>query len=185
VSTEKGEEKGIDMGSEEDLTNDPSEIAANVPQDLDDFQPLPEELHDEEVGDLEYDVKDPESVRLATKKQVERDRRIEQARLNRALNALESEHSHLRSMAVGEMARIKDPRVPNALKGVATSDMVTAAERKNAAQELWHYAADQQFSDAGANQALNSLADSKDPSVQAIAKRALRDMERYQRRQGR
>jgi hypothetical protein len=183
--SEQVKAEGYKEAANEEPSDDPSEVAANAPHDLDEFMPLPEENYVEETGDYEYDEQDPDAGRLAAEKQAERQKRIDQARLNRSMSALESEHSHLRSMAVEEMSRISDPRVPGALRGVATSDESTASERQKAAQALWNYAADQQFSDSGANQALSSLVDSKDPSVKKIAEQALRDMERYQKRYGR
>jgi hypothetical protein len=85
-------------------------------------------------------------------------------------------------MAVEELTGINDPRATSALESVARSSAASDDERRRAAQALWHHAGDLQFSDSNANQALRQLANDGDPTVREIAKRALVDMERYQRR---
>jgi HEAT repeat protein len=106
----------------------------------------------------------------------------QEARLERALSALDSEHDHLRSMAIDELTGMNDPRATSALERVATSGDSSSDERRNAAQALWNHAADLEFADSAANDALRQLANSSDPSVRSIAERALTDMERYRRR---
>jgi HEAT repeat protein len=109
----------------------------------------------------------------------------QEARIERALSALDSEHDHLRSMAVDELTGMNDPRATSALESVATSGDLSVDERRQAAEALWHHAADLEFADSAANDALRQLANGSDPSVRNIAERALTDMERYRQRQGR
>jgi len=180
TASQQTREIGSDIGENAEPLDNSSPNADDVPYDLDDYQSLPEELPGEAVGSYDDDEQDPES-RLAAEKQANLEELRRQVRLERSLSALESEHSHLRVMAVEELVRIKDPRVTRALTSVVSSDTASAAERSNAAQALWHHAADYEFADTAANEALERLAGDGDPAVRATAKRALIDMERYQK----
>jgi hypothetical protein len=159
--------------------SDPNDSISNefVPYDLDEFMPLPEqELVKEEPE------QSPGGGALSAEEQAAWEERRRQAQLERSLSALYTEHSHLRAMAVEELTGIDDPRATRALESVARSDAASNDEQRRAAQALWHHAADLQFSDSIANQAIRQLADDGDPAVREIAKQALNDMERYQRR---
>ena len=134
------------------------------------------------MGDSEPGLEDPEGRRLAAEEQAAREARLQQQRLERSLSAINSEHTHLRTMAVEELVTVKDPRATTALANAASSPNITSEERRQAAQALWHQAADYQFADSTANSALVQLANDGDPAVREIARRALVDMERYQRR---
>jgi hypothetical protein len=182
TSSQQTREVGNDIGENVEPLDESSPNADDAPYDLDDYQSLPEELPGEAVGSYEDNEQDPEASRLAAEKQANLEELRQQVRLERSLSALESEHSHLRVMAVEELVRIKDPRVASALASVANSDTASAAERRQATQALWHHAADLEFANSEANQAVRSLARDSDPSVRDIAKRALIDMGRYQRR---
>jgi len=168
----------------EDLSGGSSPNAAYVPHDLDDYQPLPEELPDEGIGAAEYDENDPAAGSLAAERQAQLEERRRQARLERAKNALNSEYTHLRAMAVEELVATKDKRATSALESFANSTEASTDERSQAAQALWNHAADLEFADPEANAALVRLANDADPSVRKIANQALSDMERYQRRHG-
>ena len=180
ASPQKMEERASMMEGE-DPSDESSQKDAYIPYNLDDYQPLPEELPDEGVSALESVEQDPAARRLAMEEQAIRKERLQQARLERSLSALNSEHPHLRSMAIEELVSVKDPRSTPALTNVAKSEDLSADERRQAAQALWHHAADLEFANPEANQAVRSLARDSDPSVRDIAKRALIDMERYQR----
>ena len=185
TASQQTNEEGQYNTEREDLSDEPSPEEANVPYDLDEYQSLTEELLDESVSDLGSEQQDPEAVRLEAEARTARAERLDQERLERSLSALNSEHAHLRSMAVEELVPLKDPRATTALANVASSKDVSVDERRRAAQALWHHAADSQFSDSAANQALAQLAGEGDPAVRDIARRALIDMERYQRRNNR
>jgi len=167
----------------ENLSDEPSEQASYVPYDLDEFQPLPEELFDDRIGNAEYDEQDPAGAgELSAERQAYFEELRQQARLERAKNALNSGYTNLHTMAVDELVATKDPRATSALESFANSQEASSDERSQAAQALWNHAADLEFADPEANAALVRLANDGDPSVQEIAKRALSDMERYQRR---
>jgi hypothetical protein len=168
-----GDKAAGDKGSEDAPSSKDSRQEAYVPYDLDDYMPLPE---DERMDALESD-QDPEPGGKPACEDCRKEARIE-----RALSALDSEHEHLRSMAVDELTGMNDKRATGALERVATSGDLSFDERRKAAQALWHHAADLQFADSAANDALSKLANSSDPSIRSIAERALTDMERYQRR---
>jgi len=162
----------------------------NVPYDLDDYASLPvPEIVDsasEQYSEPDQDTDQDATFAQGSAEELDAlEERRNQARLERSLSAINSDHSHLRLMAIEELVGLKnkDARVTNALEGVAnaTSD-VSDLERRQAAQALWHHAADLEFSDPKANEALNRLARDGDPEVKAIAERALIDMDRYQHR---
>jgi hypothetical protein len=156
--------------------------AASVPHDLDEYMPLP----DEAPVKFEPDQDAAAEPRLAEAR-ADLEERREQARLERSLSALDSQYDHLRSMAVEELVGMKDPRATRALADLAAAGDAVSNDRRRAALALWHHAADLAFADSAANQALKRLASGSDadPSVKEIAKRALADMERYQRRNNR
>jgi len=182
-SAEVRDKAGI--AENEDLSDEPSEQAAYVPYDLDDFQPLPEELSEERIGAAEYDEQDPAGTGAASaERQAYFEELRQQARLERAKNALNSGYANLHTMAMDELVATKDPRATSALESFANSQEASSDERSKAAQALWNHAADLEFSNPEANAALVRLANDADPSVREIAKRALTDMERYQRRHG-
>ncbi len=170
--------------------SDPSQ-AAFVPSDLDEYMPLSDEMSGESEmeqyseRDLEQNpAQSTESGLLSPEEQAAWEERQQQARLDRALSALDSKYSNLRSMAVNELTGINDERATNALRKLAASKDASGTEKRMAAQALWRHAGDLEFSDSTANQALRQLANDGDPAVREIAKRALDDMERYQRRSG-
>lgn len=158
-----------------------ADVTAYVPYDLDDYMPL----LDEGLGDFGPEQDPAGDEPGSVEEQAAREELRQEARLERSLSALDSEHPHLRSMAVEELVGMNDPRATSALESVARSGNVSVDERRQAAQALWHHAADLEFADSAANEALRQLAQGSDPSIQAIAERALTDMERYRRRHSR
>jgi hypothetical protein len=150
-----------------------------VPYDLDDYAALPEK----ELGIAAE--QGSEAGLLSAEEQAALEEWRNQARLERSLSALKSKYTHLRSMAIEELVGIKDPRATNALESAANSGDASDLERSQAAQALWHHAADLEFADPVANEALKRLVSNGGPEVRAVAERALIDMERYQRRYGR
>ena len=156
---------------------------ADIPYDLDEYQSLPETLSDADMSTPGVDaMENPESMRLAAEEQEARQELINQAKLERSLNALNSEHPHLRAMAVDELVSLKDPRTTSALAGAANSKELDSEERRRVVEALWHHAGDLEFADPTANEALQQMASDSDPAVREIARRALHDMERYRRR---
>ncbi len=158
---------------------------AFVPSDLDEYMPLSDEMPGEsemeQYSELDLDESRATGL-LSPEEQAAWEERQRDARIERALSALDSKHTHLRSMAVDELTGISDERATNALSKLATSKGASDGEKRMGAQALWHHAGDLGFSDSTANQALRQLATDGDPSVQEIAMQALDDMERYQRR---
>ncbi len=183
--------------SEASMASDPSQ-AAFVPYDLEEYMPLSEEMPGEYEREQyseqdwkqnplqrdEADLLSTEEQAAREEQQAAREERQQQARIDRALSALDSNYANLRSMAVNELTGVNDERATNALQNLAVSNDASGNEKRMAAQALWHHAGDLGFSDFTANQALRQLANGDDPSVRGIAERALDDMARYQRRSG-
>jgi hypothetical protein len=176
ASAMTGKEAADAKSSSDAKRESDSPKAAYVPHDLDDYMPLP----DQGPVDLGSE-KDPAGGDLGSVDE----QATQEARLERSLSALDSEYDHLRSMAVEELVGMNDPRATSALESIARSGDASVDVRRQATQALWHHAADLEFADSAANSALKRLAQDKDPSIQAIADRALTDMEQYIRRQGR
>lgn len=152
----------------------PVDQMAEVPHDLDDLMLLPESSID--VG---FNVNESQE----NNDNVWNDEMQRSARLERATWAIDSEHSHIRMMAIDELVTTKDPRATQIISNAAMRGETSVDERLQAAEALWRHAADLEFSNLTAVQSLQQLAADSDPSVAAIANRALADMDRYQRRQ--
>jgi hypothetical protein len=151
-----------------------------VPRDLDDFMPVPEpeptfEPHSSVTSEGAIDPEAQAEIEAA--QSVYREQRVK-----RAISAAGSSHSHIRRMAVNELAGSRDRRATAVLADIAISKDIAAEERANAAEALWRHAGDSEFQDTEANDVLRFLAQDEDPSVSTIAQDALRDMERYRQR---
>lgn len=152
--------------------------ARDVPRDLDDYMPLREPTHEPTVDATSADAIDPEAqAEMDAAQELHDEQRVE-----RAISATASPFSHIRRMAVNELAGSRHPRATGVLADIAVSENAPAEERSDAAEALWRHAGDFEFRDTEANEALRILAEDADSSVSAIAKDALRDMERYLQR---
>jgi len=149
-----------------------------VPRDLDDYMPVPEPTSELHSSVLSEGAVDPEAqAEIDAAQSVYREQRVQ-----RAISAAGSSYSHIRRMAVNELAGSRDRRATGVLADIAISEDTPAEERANAAEALWRHAGDSEFRDTDANEVLRFLAGDDDPSVSAIAQDALRDMERYRQR---
>jgi hypothetical protein len=150
-----------------------------VPRDLDDYMPVPEPptlgLHSSVTSEGAIDPEAQAEIEAAQSAYREQ-------RVQRAISATDSSYSHIRRMAVNELAGSRDRRATGVLADIAVSEDIPAEERANAAAALWRHAGDSEFRDAEANDVLRSLAQDDDPSVSAIAQDALWDMKRYRQR---
>lgn len=118
-----------------------------------------------------------EQSKAAAKKEAE----AMEAALLRDLDILHSSASgDARREALERLVGNEDPRAVAALLEQAVSPASESPElRANAVEALWRHAADREFADAVAIDALHKLGGDKDPRVSAIARGALRDMEQY------
>ena len=106
-----------------------------------------------------------------------------QARLDRALDAIQSEYGNLHSEALHELEGMDNPEATATLIQVASGKAEkVAVPRTEAVEVLWHHAADLNFTDKGSVAALQQLANDSDPEVSVMAQKALRDRENYNRR---
>ncbi|MFH0340782.1 MAG: HEAT repeat domain-containing protein [Chromatiales bacterium] len=118
-----------------------------------------------------------EQSKAAAKKEAE----AMEAALSRDLDTLHSSASgDARREALERLVGNEDPRAVAALLEQAVSPASESPEfRANAVEALWRHAADREFADAVAIDALHKLREDKDRRVSAIARGALRDMEQY------
>lgn len=100
--------------------------------------------------------------------------------MKRALEVLKSDYKHLYAEAIEQLVGILDPRATQALVEAASTD-TDAKSRAQAVEALWQHAAHLQFADATSVTALKQLAEDSDASVSKVARRALQDMQQYQK----
>ena len=142
---------------------------------------LQESLHKTDTGKLSKGASEQES-RYLQEKMEENRKRLDDAKIKRAQKVLGMERcSNLYEQAIEEISRIQDDRVTAILADTAQSGKTDKLKMK-AAQELWHHTADSEFKDTKGIDALKRLSTSSDHMVSDIAQRALRDYERYIRR---
>jgi hypothetical protein len=110
------------------------------------------------------------------------ERRLKEAKINRAKKVLETERcSNLWSQAIEELKQFQDERVTATLIEVAQTGK-TERLREKAVEALWHNTADSEFKNMKGVEALRKLSQSSDPRVSMKAKQAIQDYERYIRR---
>ena len=142
---------------------------------------LQESLHKTDTGKLSKGASEQES-RYLQEKMEENRKRLDDEKIKRAQKVLGMERcSNLYEQAIEEISRIQDDRVTAILADTAQSGKTEKLKMK-AAQELWHHTADSEFKDTKGIDALKRLSTSSDHMVSDIAQRALRDYERYIRR---
>lgn len=141
----------------------------DVPQSLDQFQTIAieESLLKKDSGHRgEIDS----SKQLAIKQE------HDEALLNRAIQALNSEHKQLHEEAVHQLANINDARATEVLVEATRPD-AHEVSRAIAVDALWQHAVNLQFSDETSINALEQLVGDSDESVNSIALRALVDIQ--------
>jgi hypothetical protein len=168
---------------DEEISEEPQTQTAipppnGVPRDLDDYMRVPEPTSEPYSGASSEGTIDPEGQAEVEAAQST----YQEQRVQRAISATGSSYSHIRRMAVNELAGSRDRRATGVLADIAISEEIPPEERANAAEALWRHAGDSEFKDAEANDVLRSLAQDDDPSVKAVAQDALRDMQRYRQR---
>jgi hypothetical protein len=109
----------------------------------------------------------------------------QEALLHRALEALRSANPRRHAEALEHLVGMDDPRATQALVEVASTDGPAANEqvRVQAVSALWRHAADLQFRDDVAAQALRQLAEDGNSEVAEVARQAVLSMEQYQHQQ--
>lgn len=143
----------------------------HAPQSLDEFRPIPiQEADPQGDGDGARDD-DPESQDAKTQ-------RYEELVLQRALDALQSDHAQLYTQAVDPLVASKDARATQALiQAAGRTD--TKESRIQAVDALWRHASTLEFADDDTVNALKQLAGDNDQKIGEVAKRALEDMDKY------
>jgi hypothetical protein len=138
-----------------------------VPKSLDKFQPITMEEHwlDHVV---EESTEDSEQLTI--------ERRYQEALIQRAHDAINSEHEHLYKEALNQLVGINDPRATEMLID-ATRTETDWISRAQAVDALWQHAVNLQFSDDASINALKQLVGDSDESVNSIARRALLDIQ--------
>ncbi len=145
-----------------------------VPQSLDEFQPIT----------MEQGASDPMAVvrqEVDPATQLAKEQEHQEMLLQRALDALKSEHKHLHVEAIHQLQGMKDPRATQALVDIALSGEAKDPKvQVQAVETLSRHAADLEFRDEASITALKQLAEASDTRVAEIARQALRDMQQYQ-----
>ncbi len=145
--------------------------AAHIPQTLEEFRPSHSEV---ETPDLQGDVfahLNPQTDPASPREDEHR-----QALLQRALDALQTEHQHLHAQAIDELASLHDPSAAAALIDAATRGQL----RYQAVEALGRYAASFQDADGASLAALQRLAQDPDPAVSRLAKQFLEQLHRQE-----
>jgi hypothetical protein len=161
-----------------DIFEDPDPVihrsGEGVPQSLDELQPITVEeafSDSEAAGD---DAADP-SARLAQEQE------YNEALLQRALNALKSEHKHLHVEAIDQLADLEDPRATESIvQAVSSGAGLDPKSRLQAVGALRRHAENLHFADATSVNALKQLAEDSDENIRSLARQALQHMEHYQ-----
>lgn len=102
------------------------------------------------------------------------------ARLRRAVGAIQSGYPHLQREALTQLAEIQDPAATQAL--VETAEGAEAANklRVQAVEALWLHAANGNYTDVASLKALQRLSEDLDSKVSELALTALNDIQHYQ-----
>ena len=137
-----------------------------APQTLDEFRPIsPVQAPDDpEAPDLDANASFQEAE-------------YREALLQRALEALKSEHQQLRPEALDQLASLLDPRATEALIAAANGG---GELRAVAVEALTRHAANHEYADATSVAALQRIAEDSDPAVKQLAQQALEAMDQYQ-----
>ncbi len=145
-----------------------------VPQSLDEFQPIT--MEEESLDPMAEGGQEVDPAMQSAKEQEHNE-----ALLQRALDALKSEHKHLHWEATNQLEGMKDPRATQALIEATSSNAGKDSKaRTQAVETLWRHAADLQFADETSVNALKQLAEDSDTRVAEVARQALRSMQQYQ-----
>ncbi len=136
------------------------------PQTLDEFRPVSPVAtpDDPEAPDLDANASSQEAE-------------YREALLQRALDALKSEHRQLRTEALDQLASLLDPRSTEALIAAANGG---GELRAVAVEALTRHAANHGYADATAVAALQRMAQGSDPAVKQLAQQAMEAMDQYQ-----
>lgn len=153
-------------------TENAGPISVVAPQTLDEFQAIAVEA----VFEVPGDEVDPSA-------QLDREQAYSQAShqalLNRALAALQSQHTQLYSEALDQLVGIEDVRATNALVERARHGLEESL-RVQAVGSLSRHAESLKFNDRASVDALKQLTDDSNSNVSNIARRGLEQLVRYQ-----
>lgn len=146
------------------LDVDATPAALKAPQTLDEFRPVVQAADDPEAPDLDANASFQEAE-------------YREALLQRALDALKSEHQQLRPEALDQLASFLDLRATEALIAAANGG---GELRALAVEALTRHAANHEYADATSVAALQQIAQDSDPAVKQLAQQALEAMDQYQ-----
>ena len=123
-----------------------------------------------------------EERELFEEEREENRRALQDAKIKRAKAVLGMQRcSHLWEEAIEELVGIQDDRVTAILIDIAGKGKTEQLKDK-AAEALWNNTADSEFKNTKGIAALKRLSNSSDPAVKMKAQQALKDYERYVRR---
>lgn len=149
------------------------------PLSLDEFRPI---ITEQSLKEKELENPNKDDAMAAEDGSIGEEEQL-QDRLDRALDAIQSEYDNLHSEALHELEGMDNPEATATLIQVASGKAEkVAVPRTEAVEVLWHHAADLNFTDKGSVAALQQLANDSDPEVSVMAQKALRDRENYNRR---
>ncbi|HEV8711768.1 MAG TPA: HEAT repeat domain-containing protein [Candidatus Binatia bacterium] len=141
------------------------------PLSLDEFQPL--RVEEPSSGSGEEGDQDPDPVVQAAQEY-----EYNEVLLRRALDALNSKHTHLRAEALDQLADVQDPRATQALVEAASGRTnLDPQYRLQAVTALSRQAFNMNFIDTVSVDALKQLAGDSDENVRGVARQALQDMQ--------
>lgn len=146
-----------------------SSKATRVPKSLDEFQPITMEGFSSGHTVEGQEGTDPSE-------QLEAEQKYEEALIQRALAAINSQYEHLHEEATSQLIGVNDPRATETLIG-ATRTETDSISRAQAVDALRRHAENLQLTDVTSIDALEQLAEDRDLNVSTIAQRALRGVD--------
>lgn len=143
-----------------------------VPKSLDEFQPIKMEERWLGVNHAEHESSEGSEQLMI-------EQRYQEALVQRAQDAINSEHEHLYKHALNQLVGINDPQATEMLIDATTME-TNWISRAQAVDALSQHAANLQFADTTSIDALKQLSEDGNNEVSSVALKALREIEQYQ-----
>lgn len=155
------------LSAPKEETARPASALAGAPQTLDEFRAV---VAEEDPAESEEPMPATTDVTAMSTRELT----IQAALLERALDALGSEHPHLHAQALDELGSLRDPRATEALIAATRSGAV----RLQALEALGRHAVNPDFGGAALVQTVQHLADDSDRTIRQLAQQILASMQR-------
>lgn len=143
-----------------------------MPKSLDEFQPITMEGFSSGHTVEGQEGTDPSE-------QLEAEQKYEEALIQRALAAINSQYEHLHEEATNQLIGVNDPRATEILVD-ASRTATDSISRAQAVDALRRHAENLQLTDVTSIDALKQLAEDRDLNVSNIARQALRGVDKFQ-----